>query len=781
MQTILVKKYIKPLRTRFLSRRIGEKAAYLRKIKKLGICIPEAFTCTWDAHRRFVQGDLAILDDLREELTRIVDPQKSYAVRSSANIEDAVIVSFAGQFESVLNVQSVDGILDAIMQVWEETNSDRLLSYLKNQDMDAGDIKMAVIIQEMVSPVLSGVVLTRNPVTYTSEIIIEAVEGYGDLLMQKGSNALRWIVKDNKISETTRANKKYLKLVEKLAEDSARIKRSMKMDVDVEWVFDGNEIFYVQCRPISSLSKIKIYSNRISRDMLPGMIKPLVWSVNIPLVNSVWIDILESIVGPLGIQATDLAHAFYYRTYFNMGIFGEVFKSLGMPPDALEIMMGLGDQESSRTAMRPGKEIIRHIPRILRFMIKNLFLGGQIRRDIGSIEADLAQLDFQSFDSKTHNEIFGEIDELKTRVKKIAYYNIVTPLLMAFHNRMLKQHLERMQVDFLAFDLMESAPENVEFDPNFFLEKLNKQFYKIPRKTQKALLKDTEKTLNANPEVWDFQKDLTKFIQRFGHFSDSGNDFSYSPWRENPEMILRMIADFERSEDTGKKIAFGDIRSGFFRQKMLGIFSQNARKYRILRERVSSDYIFGYGIFRYYFLALGKKLVDKKILNDKEDVFYLSEEQIREAFAKGLGAKELRKIVSLHKKKMQSQKNISPPELIYGDNEPILDIEAKSEYHGIPASAGFYKGPARVVNGVKEFKKVKQGDVLIIPFSDVGWTPLFPKAGAVVSESGGMLSHCAIVAREYAIPSIVSALGVMTIKDGQTVTVDANAGVLYIS
>ena len=128
---------------------------------------------------------------------------------------------------------------------------------------------------------------------------------------------------------------------------------------------------------------------------------------------------------------------------------------------------------------------------------------------------------------------------------------------------------------------------------------------------------------------------------------------------------------------------------------------------------------------------------------------------------------------------MREQENITAPELIYGENEPVLDIKSASEFQGVPASAGFYRGPACVVKSRAEFGKVKKGDVLLIPFSDVGWTPIFPKAGAVISESGGMLSHCAIVAREYGIPSVVSALGVMNLKDGQMLTVDANAGVVY--
>ncbi len=565
-----------------------------------------------------------------------------------------------------------------------------------------------------------------------------------------------------------------------LAEDACEIKKSLKADVDIEWVFDGRELYYVQCRPISNLSKIKIYSNRISRDMLPGMIKPLVWSVNIPLVNSVWIEILESIVGTLNITPEDLAHTFYYRTYFNMGIFGEVFKSLGMPADALETMMGLKNERSEKKSMRPGKEMIKYFPRIIGFALKNLTIGRKISKDLGGIEKALAKTDRTTFSEKDAEVLIKEIDAHKVVVKKIAYYNIVAPLLMGFHNRMLKQHLERVGVDFLGFDLMEDIPENIEFDPNYFLEALNSKYKSLPKQTQELLMEKPEETFSGSDDLMEFEHELTNFINRFGHFSDSGNDFSYSPWRENLKLIIQMIANFEPKRGADEKTSIKEVKTGLIRKALINLVFKNARKYRLLRDRVSSSYIFGYGLFRYYFLALGDKLVEENIIYKSEDIFYLSEMQIRDAFASRILAQKIKEAISYHKEKMKLQQNITPPELIYGDNEPLLDIEYSTEFHGVPASAGFYSGPACVVRSSEEFDKVKKGVVLVIPFSDVGWTPLFPKAGAVISESGGMLSHCAIVAREYGIPSIVSALGVMNIKDGQLLSVDANAGVVYI-
>jgi pyruvate,water dikinase len=142
--------------------------------------------------------------------------------------------------------------------------------------------------------------------------------------------------------------------------------------------------------------------------------------------------------------------------------------------------------------------------------------------------------------------------------------------------------------------------------------------------------------------------------------------------------------------------------------------------------------------------------------------------------------KNYKKIVRDHKKKMTQVAHVVVPERIIGDEEPILGFEEKNKLGGIPASAGIFKGKACVISRVEDFPKMKNDQVLVIPYSDVGWTPLFAKAGAVVAESGGMLSHSAIIAREYGLPAVVSVSGAMTIRNGRLVTVDANNGIVYL-
>jgi pyruvate,water dikinase len=679
-----------------------------------------------------------------------------------------------------LNIQGIENVLVAMMRIWQGAHSEQVLAYLNEHGLDESQIKMAVVIQEMVSPVLSGVVLTCNPINSENETIIEAVEGSGVELLQKGANAFRWVVKDNQVIGSNNNISEYTDLILQLSHDTAKIKKSLKMDVDVEWVFDGSDLYYVQCRPISNLSKIKVYSNRISRDMLPGMIKPLIWSVNIPLINSVWIGLLENFVGDLHIQPEDLATQFYYRTYFNMGIFGRIFNEFGMPPDSLEMMMGLREKDQPKPSMKPGPKVIRHMPRIMGFMLSNIFFARKMQKELDRLETEITHFSEIKDSSHSPQEILRAIEELKPVVQRIAYYNITGPLLMSMYNNLLRKKLEKLGVDFLSFNLMKDSAENQRYDPNVDIEKINAIFVSLPDNKKKQIGKTSFEGLKKIDGIEKFISSLDVFIEKFGHFSDSGNDFSYVPWREKKDMILKMVIDFQKNISSSKKTTFDDIelkglaRNRLFRSYLL------ARKYRNLRDRVSSDYTYGYGLFRIFYLALGEHLAQEGVIQVKDDAFYLTDQQIRKAIEDPTFSQDYKKIVRMHKKKMAQYAKAVVPERIIGDEEPLLDLEETKKLAGIPASAGYFKGKASVIKQVEDFHKMKKGHILIIPYSDVGWTPLFAKAGAVVAESGGMLSHSAIIAREYGLPAVVSVAGAMSIKDGRLLTVDANNGTVYL-
>jgi pyruvate,water dikinase len=210
-----------------------------------------------------------------------------------------------------------------------------------------------------------------------------------------------------------------------------------------------------------------------------------------------------------------------------------------------------------------------------------------------------------------------------------------------------------------------------------------------------------------------------------------------------------------------------------------------ARRYRLYREAVSFTYTYGYGLFRIFFLALGERLQQRALLASAEDIFYLSWEEVQalaaqpSAWQAELPALELTRS---RREDMQNCADLHLPEVIYGDQLPPLETPDRESHTltGIPSSRGYYRGAVRVIRQAADFDKLQRGEVLVIPYSDVGWTPLFTRAGAVVAEAGGMLSHSSIVAREYNLPCVVSVSGACRLPDGIEVSVDGYKGAVYI-
>ena len=182
-------------------------------------------------------------------------------------------------------------------------------------------------------------------------------------------------------------------------------------------------------------------------------------------------------------------------------------------------------------------------------------------------------------------------------------------------------------------------------------------------------------------------------------------------------------------------------------------------------------------MFRKYFLLIGQDLVDNDVIDEESDVFYLTHQEIKQLVSEPTLDDKKENIIEM-KKKMEKAGSLEPPTEIFGEEEPpIINRTAYSEnFTGIPASSGYYEGIIRQVKTTKDFHKVKKDDVVVIPFSDISWSPIFYKAGAIISESGGMLSHAAVVAREYNIPAIVGVKNAFSIPDGSQVIIDGFKG-----
>ena len=760
-----------------LSESSGSKALNLYRLYRSGRRIPRTLVCRWEAYQRYLANDVSLVEDLRQELEKKLSPEKLYAVRSSANIEDSLDRSFAGQFKSVLNVCGVDAILQAIWSIWGTAQSPAVTAYLKRQNIASQQLFMAVIIQEMVRAQYSGVALSRNPVTGADEVVVESVHGLGDALVQGGVTPQRWVNKWGNWLVKPPSDSLPSPVIQDLVDQTKAIAKRFKSQVDIEWAYDGRDLYLLQMRDITTLNRHNVYSNHISREMLPGVIKPLIGSVNVPLVGGTMIRLLHELTGCKQMPPEDLIKLFYYRVYFNMGALGRLFEEVGMPAESVELMMNVLPDGATKPSMRPTMKTLLRLPIMLKFAIEKWNFTIPMRRALPVLQAQLDTFDYKHVGGLTDQELVAGTERLYKVLQHLIYYNKTCQILMGMFNLGFKRLLAKRGVDFKDFDLMEGCTGIEAYDPNPHLHELNRQFQTLSPELQQRVRESTYLEFMAMTGLEDFQSSFTTFLEQFGHLSDNGNDFSVTPWRESPDMVKQLITDFvPDKQNSGSKVRASEIKMSIWMRALY----ERAREFRFLREQVSSMYAFGYGLFRYYYLAMGAILARRAWMDAAEDVFYLTDSEIRQAMFSPRTLADYRGMIQGHKLDIDHYRNIPLPSTIYGDApSPIIDPTLE-KLIGIPTSVGCYTGRTVCVRGIGDFPKVNQGDVLVIPYSDVSWTPLFTRVGAVISESGGLLSHSSIVAREYNIPAVVSAEGAMRLEDQTLVTVNGQTGEIFI-
>jgi phosphohistidine swiveling domain-containing protein len=764
----LAKRYIYSLSTKWLPSNVGSKAANLNFLLHHHVQVPDSWVIIWTACHDNLHDSLATKAAIRVELNTIIDPQKKYAVRSSASVEDSGDFSCAGLFTSYLQVQGIENIMDSIVKVWESLNSPEFETYWNNIMPAGATAHMAVIIQEMVQAKFSGVVFTKNPMTGLSETIIEAGPGTGESQNENHQDPERWISKWGLWSQKPTDNMLDEALARKIVVQATEISLRYLRPADLEWAWDGEKLYFLQIRPITHLD-IPIYSNRIAREMLPGVIKPLVWSVNTRLINPTWVRILERLTGEHSWDPTSLTGHYYFRAYFNMGIFARVFERLGMPGEALELLLGLEQDGPEKPHLRPGFGILPRLPRLLAFGLSFIGINHRLNRLIKVKKASYETIVIGMNKDREPSEWLQMALQVFDETKEVAYYNIMIPMLAMMHHRMFSRLLKNNGHDARLIELRGAKQAAAIYNPQNTLQTLHNRYY--------GNLGQGQQADQLSPEIeTQLQLDINCFLEEFGHFSDSGNDCSSIPWRETPDLIRRMIARPQQASKSELEVLhFEDLPLSWLKRIVMGFVFRGTSRFAVSREAISSLYTYGYGQFRNCFVRLGESLVRQGILDDREDIYYLYWQELEDIVEKRT-TEPKQALVASRRQAILSYHDAVLPELILGSAQPPVMMAFEGSLKGIPTSLGMFSGPARVIQGINEFEKLNDGDVLIIPFSDVGWTPLFAKAGAVVAESGGMLSHSSIVAREYGIPAVVSVAGACRLADGTQISVNGYTG-----
>ncbi len=729
---------------------VGAKAARLRWLADNDARIPVTFVLPASAGLRDGSGPSD--PELLESLQAVVRPGTSYAVRSSATLEDGTQRSMAGQFVTVLDVGTLEDVAEAVHAVLASIGG----------VPDGGE--MGVIIQEMVRPVLSGVSFSRNPMTGLSDVVVEAIEGRGDLLLQDGIDPLRWVDRWGALVERP-SGSNFDPIVEEVVAETRRLADAFGSPIDLEWVWDGSDVWWVQARPITGLADLPIYSRRIAKEVLPGMIKPLVWSINVPLVNRAWVRLFTELIGPNDLDPHDLARSIGYRAYFDMRPIGDIFEMLGMPRDSLEGLLGLPGVEGP--SFRPSPAVIRKLPRMIRALAGKARYGAQVRNELRELDGRFRELGAMDPTSLADDRLIETIDRIISLGTEAAYHNIVTPLFANAFRGLLTRRLAARDLDIHEVDV---AGAEEDGSPTLDLARLAAVLRELPESTIEQ----------SGPEEWPDPAvtELRRFIERHGHLSENANDLSVPRWREDLRLVVGLARTYEAPRSRAVPWDRAVERVPTLARLSLERLRRLAVRYEHLRNQVGSVYTWGYGSLRPLLIEVGDRLVRRGTLRAVEDVYYLTYDELVAAFLRRTGDPST--LVEERRADMEAYVDVAVPEIVYGDDWLPVPEHPGLHLRGIGTSRGQYRGKAVAVRTLADGERLAAGDVLVVPHSDVAWTPLFSRAGAVVAESGGMLAHSSIVAREAGIPAVASVADACRLLDGRQVLVDGYTGDVYI-
>jgi phosphohistidine swiveling domain-containing protein len=760
------------------------------------------------------------------------------AVRSSMVGEDAAAASFAGQLESVLEVTGDAALLEAVRRVLASAFGDRLWAYLRQPSLASPadtdtlrhapasspapltspalsrashrtilpPLSLAVVVQSMVRAEVSGVAFSVDPVTCRPGVVIEAVPGLCEALVQGRARPDRYRLDPRgELDEAVPARPGAPLLDEPMARDLGELIRSIadraEAPQDVEWALADGRFHILQARPISSIAGKPVYSRRMVSDMAPGLVKPLVWSAKYaPIVQNVFAPAFERIAGRTGIDYSAMSARLYSRVYMNISVFGELFKRVGLPPNLFYVMAR--EDKAARVRVRFRIRMVPAVVRLGRFVWRESRVGRRVGPFLESQNGRLDESRRTDWAAQAPEALVGRFRRLKELHAATQWYIIIVSANMLIRSRLLGKMIVRRWPGTDPRDVIKGYGRRSSLAPFEEMKKLAEEARHLDRglverlagedgSARTAALRDSER---GRALLEGFER----FMGRYGFLSANGSDFSEVPWIEDPRLVWKSIARLALAPESPSSDAaeahrddvLGLVRTGFgpFRRRLFDRLHASTVRFIDWRERVSLLMTEDSYQMRRCSLALGAKLVERGALTEAADIFFLYEGELEQAGTLGSGPGEggtVAQRVAERKAELAEHESLDPPDTLCGGELPHLAsprAEGLTYLSGIGASAGVRKGRARIVhNPALEGGGLGAEDILIVPFTDVGWLPILSGVGGIVAESGGQLSHTSIIAREFGMPAVVS-VGNATrlIRDGQLITIDGTAGRVYL-
>jgi pyruvate,water dikinase len=725
------------------------------------------------------------------------------AIRSSMVAEDSADASFAGQLDTHLNIEGADAVIQTVRACWASMANPRVSEYLKRRN-GAFDIAMAVVVQKMVEARAAGVAFSADPISGEDVVVIEATAGLGDAVAGGTVNPDRWVVdSQNNIVESIQNSETTPALTTAQAQGLAALIRQVALKAnspqDVEWARDETDFILLQARPITSLAGKDVYSSKFVSEMVPGLIKPLVWSTTTSAIaQNVFARVFDELLGAGNVDASKLLKRIHSRVYANVTLLGKACEQLGLPANFFETITRGERPTNVRKSFLSFNNLTEKV-RLLRFIFRNRHAAPRVRLFIERRGQELEPFRRTDWDSKSSDELLASLDQLREYHGEVQWHIFITALNMSVRNRLLGRMIERATGDAATGDLLSGAAPSQALGANHALQEMAGLARELDVESQQMLFEgdnpSIRRVLSASEEGGKVARKMDEFQSRYGFLSANGTDFSLPAWRETPalvwQMVGRMVKQLHSSaadSSTRRQAALQTVRSKLspFQRRRFEALLAATINFMDLRERVSQLISEDAYLMRCIYLALANQLVRQNKLSQRDDIFYLSHEEVV-ALARGeINAEEANRLIEARQIELRRDAELDPPEILRGEMSSSrvssLTENDSDVLTGISGSAGVVEGRARIVRDPSLAPRdLSRSDILIVPFTDVGWTPLLAGIGGIVAETGGQLSHTAIVAREYGLPAVVSVKrATQRVREGQWILVDGAQGRVHL-
>jgi rifampicin phosphotransferase len=779
--------------------------------------------------RRTLEG-IAIPDDVATAITLALarlGEHAAYAVRSSATAEDSPTASFAGQHDTYLNIVGPVAVLQHVSRSWASLFTERAVTYRLRNGFDHRKVHMAVVVQQMAFPHAAGILFTADPVTSNRKVAsVEAGFGLGEALVSGLVNADVYKVRDGEVVAKAVGTKRLAihalpaggtrqepieaerqeqpalmdAQVVRLAHLGRRVEAHFGRPQDIEWCLVDDSFQIVQSRPITTLFPIPaaddgenhVYISVGHQQMMTDAMKPLglsLWQLTAlrPMYEAggrLFVDVTRQLASPTS----------------RAGLLDVVGKGDPLIGDALETVLERGDfipsiPDDGRSGppaggapapIAPDPAIVTEL--IERSQASNAALERTIRSKSGS-----ALLDF----------ILADIEELKRILSDPRSRQVFMGAMEA--TWWLNERLEAWLGEKNAADtLTQSVPHNITSEMGL------------------GLL-DVADVIRPHPEVVaflehvadeDFLDELTEFaggreardairgyLDKYGMRCVGEIDITRPRWSERPStlvpVILGNVKNFEpgageRRFEQGRQEALRKEQELLERLRALPDGDRKADETKRMIDRVRT--FIGYREYPKYFIVSryfvykqalmeeAERLVRADVLREKEEIFYLTFQELHDVVRTNQVDDQL---ISRRKDAFRAYQALTPPRVLTSDGEAIAGAYRRDDVPagalmGLPVSSGTIEGRARVILDVAE-AELEPGDILVTAYTDPSWSPLFVAIEGLVTEVGGLMTHGAVIAREYGLPAVVGVEhATRLIRDGQRIRVHGTDGYVEI-